>query len=147
MWQTFLQTHKSCSMQKTAGKKQFIFEKWEHFENDRKWPQCKGYSPWKILSLGTLKNTLKLFYAKNCSKKKLLFEKWEYFENEQKWPQCKGYYSPCKILNLGQKIKVPKTCEKRFYKHLKLPRKCWPCSFISKWLNFEVLPDRDWKLC
>ena len=29
-------------------------------------------------------------------------------------------YSPCKILSLGQKIKLPKTCEKRFYKHVKV---------------------------
>ena len=29
-------------------------------------------------------------------------------------------YSPCKILSLGQKIKLPKTCEKRFYKHIKV---------------------------
>ena len=38
---------------------------------------------------------------------------------DQKWPQCKGY-SPYKILSLDQKIKYPKTCEKRFYKHIKL---------------------------
>ena len=29
-------------MQKTAKKKQLIFEKGEHFENGQKWPQCKG---------------------------------------------------------------------------------------------------------
>ena len=28
--------------------------------------------------------------------------------------------SPCKILSLGQKRKLPKTCEKRFYKHFKV---------------------------
>ena len=38
-------------------------------------------------------------------KKQLIFEKWEHFENGQKWPQYKGY-SPCKILILGQKIKI-----------------------------------------
>jgi len=32
-------------------------------------------------------------------------------------PQCKGY-SPCKIFSLGQKIKLLKTCEKRFKKHI-----------------------------
>ena len=57
-------------------------------------------------------NTLKLFYAKNSSKKQLIFEKREHFENGRKWPQCKGY-SSCKILTLGQKIKLRKTCEKR----------------------------------
>ena len=32
--------------------------------------------------------------------------------------KCKGY-GPCKILTLGQKIKLPKTWVKRFYKHIK----------------------------
>ena len=27
---------------------------------------------------------------------------------------------PCKIFSLGQKIKLPKTCEKCFYKHIKV---------------------------
>ena len=47
---------------------------------------------------------------KNRSKKQVIFEKWEHFENCQKWLQCKGY-SPCKILSLDQKIKLPKTFE------------------------------------
>ena len=29
-------------------------------------------------------------------------------------------YSPVKILSLGQKIKLPKTCEKRLDKHVKV---------------------------
>ena len=29
-------------------------------------------------------------------------------------------YSPCKILSLGQKIKLPQTCEKRLYKHIRV---------------------------
>ena len=60
-----------------------------------------------------------MFYAKNGYKEKQLSEKWEPFENGQKWPQCKGY-SPCKILSLGQKIKLPNTCEKRFHKYIKV---------------------------
>ena len=38
---------------------------------------------------------------------------------------AKAIYSPCKILTLGQKIKLLKTCEKRFYKHIGvvLPKK------------------------
>ena len=114
---------------KNGSKKQIILEKWEHFENGQKWPQCKGYSPCKILSLGKkncLKhaknlstNGLELFYAKNGSKKQLTLKKWEHFEIGQKRPQCKGY-SPCKILSLGQKIKLPKTCEKLLYKHIRV---------------------------
>ena len=34
-------------------------------------------------------------------------------------PQCKRY-SLCKILSLGPEIKLPKTCEKRFYKHIRV---------------------------
>ena len=29
-------------------------------------------------------------------------------------------YRPCKMLSLGQKLKVPKGCEKRFYDHIKV---------------------------
>ena len=35
----------------------------------------------------------------------------------ENWPQCKGY-SLCKMVSFGQKIKLPKTCEKRFFKHI-----------------------------
>ena len=35
-----------------SKKNQLIFEKWQHFENGQKWPQCKGYSPCKMGSLG-----------------------------------------------------------------------------------------------
>ena len=65
------------------------------------------------------KVSTKVILWKNGFKKQLIFEKEEHFENGQKWPQCKGY-SPCKILSLGQKIKQPKTCEKRFWKHHKV---------------------------
>ena len=33
---------------------------------------------------------------------------------------AKAIYSPCKILKLGQKIKMPKTYENRCYKRIKL---------------------------
>ena len=107
MRKTSLQTHQSCSMQKTARKNHLIFEKWEHFETGQKWPQWKGYSPCKILSLGQKINCLK--HAKtlvqtylSCSmqkkgcKKKLILKKGEHFENGQKWPQCKGYIAHAK---------------------------------------------------
>ena len=58
--------------------------------------------------------TLELMCAKNGSNKQLIFEKWEHFENGQNWPQCKG---PCKILTLGQKLQIPKTCEKQLHYH------------------------------
>ena len=30
------------------------------------------------------------------------------------------YYSLCKMLSLGQKLKMPKTCEKPFYKNIRV---------------------------
>ena len=38
-------------------------------------------------------------------------EEWDHFDNQ---PSCKGY-SPCKILTLGQKLKLKKTYENPFY--------------------------------
>ena len=66
--------------------------------------------------------TLQLFCAKNRSKKHQIFQKWDNFENR---PSCKGYspckvYSLCKMLSFGQKLKMPKTCEKPFYKNIRI---------------------------
>ena len=36
---------------KNGSKKQLIFEKWDHFENLQKWPQCEVYSLCKMVSL------------------------------------------------------------------------------------------------
>ena len=152
MRQTFVQTHSSCSMQKTAPKKQLIFEKWEHFENGQKLPLCKGYSPCKILTLGQ-----KIKLPKTCKKccykhiqvilcKKRL-QKTAHIRKMGvfwKWPQYKGY-SPCKILSLGQKIKLPKTCEKRLYKHIQVVlckkrlQKTAPMRKITAFLNWPKI--------
>ena len=59
------------------------------------------------------------FMQKTAPKKQLIFEKLDHFENWQKWPQCKGY-SLCKMVSLAQKLKMPKTCDKRLYKHIRL---------------------------
>ena len=120
---------------KNGSKKHLIFEKWEHFENSQNWPRGKGYRLCKIATLGQklkmpktcekrcekrfYNSTSELLYAKNGSKKHLLFEKWEHFENSQNWPRGKGYRL-CKIATLGQKLKMPKTCEKRFYNHVRV---------------------------
>ena len=113
---------------KNRVKKQLIFEKWQHFINGQSWPRCMGYSPCQMVSLGQkLKmpkrretdstTTLKLLCEKNCSRKHLIFGKWQHFENDQSWPRCMGY-SPRKMVSLGQKLKMPKRCEKRFYDHI-----------------------------
>ena len=127
MLKTFLQ-HIAVVLCKKWLQKQLIFEKWEHFENCQKWPPSKGYRLCKIVTLGQklkmhknmLKrfyNTLQLFYAKNGSKKQLIFEKWEHFENCQKWPPSKGYRL-CKIVTLGQKLKMHKNMLKTFLQHI-----------------------------
>ena len=60
---------------------------------------------------------MQLFYAKNSSKKLLIFEKWETFENCQKWPPTKAY-SLCKIVTLGQKLKMQEKMLKTFLQHI-----------------------------
>ena len=109
---------------KTRWKKHQIFEKWDHFENRPLW---KGYRLCKMVRLAqklkwpkTCKkdstSTLELFCAKNRWKKHQIFEKWDHFENRL---SCKGYRL-CKMVSLGQKFKGPKTCEKPFYKHVRV---------------------------
>ena len=61
--------------------------------------------------------TLELLCSKNCFEKNLLFKKWEHFENGQNWRRRKGY-SLCKTISFGQKLKMPKRCEKRFYYYI-----------------------------
>ena len=62
-------------------------------------------------------NTLQLFYAKNGSKKQLILEKWEHFEIGRKWPLSNGY-KLCKIVTLGQKLKMHKNMLKTFLQHI-----------------------------
>ena len=188
---TIVRPHLKLLCAKNRSKKHLIFEKWEHFENGQNWPRCMGYSPCKMISLGQKLKMPKrcekrLYYhiqssvvckkplqktpnirktrafwkwpklapmhdaiahaklsvcgqklkmpkgcekrlcdhvrsccvPKNRSKKHLIFEKWEHFENGQNWPRCMGY-SPCKMVSLGQKLKMLKRCEKRLYYHIK----------------------------
>ena len=66
--------------------------------------------------------TLQLLCVKNSSKKNQIIENWDNFQNR---PTCKGYspckaYSLCKMVSLGQKLKIPKTCEKAFHKNIRV---------------------------
>ena len=54
------------------------------------------------------------FFAKTRLKKQQIFEKRDNFENR---PSCMGY-SLGKMLSLGQKLKMPKRCDKLFYKNV-----------------------------
>ena len=119
---------------KNRSKKQQTFEKWENFQN---WPSCKGYSlckGYKLCKMVRMGQKLKMpktcekplyknisfVLCKNFSKKHQLFEKWNNFQNR---PFCKDY-SPCKrfslfkMVKLGQKLKMAKTCEKLFCKNI-----------------------------
>ena len=57
---------------------------------------------------------------KTARKKHKRFEKYDHFKNLPSW---KGYsprlgYGLCKVVSLGQKLKMPKTSEKRFYNNI-----------------------------
>ena len=109
---------------KNRLRKHKMFEKWDDFENR---PSCKGFSLCKIVSLGQKLNLkkhwkndslimLELFCAKNRLRKHQIFEKWDDFENR---PSCKGC-SLCKMVSLGQKLTFKKTCDKRFFNHVRV---------------------------
>ena len=110
---------------KNGLKKPQIFEKWHDFENR---PSCKGYSLCKTVSLGQklkFKKTCEkrffnhvrvVLWKKNRLKKHQIFQKWDDFENR---PSCKGY-SLWKTISLGQKLKLKKTREKRFFNHVRV---------------------------
>ena len=88
-------------------------------------PQCKGYSPCKMVTLGS-----KLKFTKTCEKclyyhtrvvlrrkqlqKRANIRKMTAFRKCQNWPLCKDY-SPRKMVSLGPKLTFTKTCEKRLY--------------------------------
>ena len=99
---------------------------------------AKAISPGKILLLGQkiklLKTSKKRLHKHItvvlCTKrlqKTANIRKMRGFQIGQKWPKCKGY-SPCKILTLGKKIKLPKTCLKRVYKQIRVV-------LCKKWLQ------------
>ena len=89
--------------------------------------------------------TLELFCAKNRSKKPQIFEKWDDFENRPSrkgYSPCKGY-SLCKMISLGQKLKMPKTCEKPFYKNIRVvlfKKPVKKTQIFKKWDDFENRP-------
>ena len=125
MRKTFLQALSRRFMQKTAPKNTY-YSRNETILKMGKKSQCKGYRLCKMVSLGQKiklpKRCEKRFYkyiidvlCKKRLQKTLIIR--EMRPKLEKWPQCKGY-SLCKMVSLGQKIKLPKTCEKRFYKYI-----------------------------
>ena len=66
--------------------------------------------------------TSQLFFAKKGTKRHQIFQKVDNFENR---PTCKGYrprkgYRLCKMISLVQKLKLPKTCQNRYYKNTRV---------------------------
>ena len=57
-----------------------------------------------------------VLWEKKPLEKTQIFKKWDHFENR---PSCEGYRL-CKTVSLAQKFKCPETCEKRFYKHVRV---------------------------
>ena len=55
--------------------------------------------------------------CKKRLEKQLIFKKREHFEDCQKWPPSKGY-SRCKIVTLGQKLKMQKNMLKTCLQHI-----------------------------
>ena len=93
--------------------KAIAFAKWSVWVKNSKYQRhAKNHST----------RSFELFCAKNRSKKPQILKKWDNFENRQ---SCKSYspfkgYSLYKMVSLGQKLKIPKTCEKPFYKILRV---------------------------
>ena len=86
-----------------AHAKAIAFAKWSVWVKNQK---CQKHAK------NNFTRTLELFCAKNGSKKHQIFDKWDNFENR---PSSRGY-SLCKMFSLGQKLKLPKTCQKPFFK-------------------------------
>ena len=124
VWKTILQGRYTCSVQKTAGKNTKYSRNETIFKisylaraiDFAKWSVGLEKSKGQKRAKNDSTSTLELFCAKNRWKKHQIFEKWDHFEN---WPSCKGSRL-CKMVSLGQKFKWPKTCEKRFYKHVRV---------------------------
>ena len=94
----------------------------------KKWPLCKGYRLCKMVSFRKkiklpkrfgkrLYKHIRVFLCKKRMEETANNGKMRRFWKLKKWPLCKGY-SLCKMVSFRQKIKLPKTCGKRLYKHI-----------------------------
>ena len=98
-------------------------------------PLEKGYSLCKMVNLGqklkmpktcekpSYKIIRVLLFKKPLKKKHQIFEKWDNFQNRPTCKGCSAYksYSLCKKVSLGQKLKMPETCEKPAHKIIRVP--------------------------
>ena len=151
-------------MPKTARKNSLYSKKGSILKIPKNSHQKKAYRLSKIVTLGQKlkihKNMLKTFLqhiavvlCKKRLKKKLIFQKWEHFENCQKWPPSKGYRL-CKIVTLGQKLKLHKDILKTFLQHIAVvlcKKRLDKTANIRKMRAFWKLPkwplSKGYKLC
>ena len=115
-----LQARWSCSVQKTA-EKNTIYSRKETILKIGHLAKAIDFAKWSVWVKNSNSqkrvnkdstSTLELLCGKNRCIKHQIFEKWDHFENQQSW---KGYRL-CKMVRFREKFKWPSTCEKRFYK-------------------------------
>ena len=146
-----LENHHSCSLHKTPDIRKI--------RKIGKVPKV-ALSPCKILTLGQkLKfqkhvkihstNHSQLFSAKDPSKKHQIFQKWDRFKNRE----SRKDYSPCRIITLGQKLKLQKTFQNPFYKSFRVvlcKKTLKKHQIFQKWDCFENRPSSKgyspWKI-
>ena len=127
MLKTFLQ-HIAVVLCKKRHEKTANITKMRAFSKLQNWPPSKGYSLCKILTLGQKlqmqKNMLKMFLqhiavvlCKKRHEKTANITKMREFSKLQNLPPSKAY-SLCKILTLGQKLKMEKNMLKTFLQHI-----------------------------
>ena len=112
-----LKEHWSCSMQqKENAKKNTKHSRNKTILKIGHLAKAIAHAKWSLLQVQNAKKMPKIVLQehksqsvqKNCSTKHQSFDKLDGFENR---PSCKGY-SPCKMISLGQKLVMQKTCEK-----------------------------------
>ena len=132
MQKTILQEYYSCSVEKAAPKntkysRHATILKIGHLAKTIAHEETIAFAKWWVWVKNQkcqkhAKNhstmTLQLFCAKIRSKKSQIFKKWDNFEKAL-FSAGKGY-NLCKMFSFGQKLKMPETCEKRFYKNIKV---------------------------
>ena len=84
---------------------------------------------------------------KKGAKKQVKFEKWQVFKKWRYWPFCRAY-SLCKMVIFALKLKLTKTCDKRFYNHSRVV--LWKNGskkklIFEKWQDFEKW--QNWPFC
>ena len=123
-----------------------------------KWPLCEGYSLCKMISFRQkiklpetcgkrLYKHITVVLCKKGVEETANIRKMRRFWKLENWQLCKGY-SLCKMVSFRQKIKFPKTCGKRPYKHIKVvlcKNRVEETANIRKWRRFLKL--EKWSLC